>query len=362
MKINNGIKIAIVYGSVFLGAGFASGRELIQYFVGFGRIGMWGLIVSGVLFSLVGWSVLTICRRENITSYSGLMRHLLGNRLGPIMEGLVAAFLFCLFSAMLAGAGATAYQAFYLPFTAGALIVGLIVFGVLCFGLEGIIKINLFLAPLMLLGGIFIGIYSFLAYTTPVFSSFGKGLGLAWFLSAIVYGSYNLVTGVPVLAATSKLAETKNHARIGGILGGSVITILGLAMSLPLFLYYADIISLEIPFLHIANNHGYIFSMIYVSVLVSALLTTAACNAFAVMQWLEGRGYKNRVKAAAVLCICAVLSAHIGFSNIVIFVYPIFGFLGLFKIVVILLSAVSKATPKNPPRRTSNVANASTRV
>ena len=343
MRLNNGLKIAVVYGSVFLGAGFASGRELLQYFVGFGRIGMWGLIVSGVLFALVGWAVLSICRRENISNYAALMKYLLGERLGPIMEGLVAGFLFCLFSAMLAGAGATAYQAFYLPFSVGALIVGLIVFAVLCFGLNGIIKVNLFLAPLMLLGGIFIGIYSFLAYTAPAFASFGgRRMGLAWLLSALVYGSYNLVTGVPVLAATSELAETKRDVRIGGILGGGVITILGLSMSLPLFLYYTDIISLEIPFLYIAHGYGHIFSVLYLAVLISALLTTAACNAFAVLQWLEGRGYKNRVKAGAVLCVLGFLAAHIGFSNIVIFVYPIFGFVGMFKIIVLLFAAVSK--------------------
>jgi uncharacterized membrane protein YkvI len=342
LKMNNGFKIAVVYGSVFLGAGFASGRELLQYFVGFGRIGMWGLIISGILFALVGWAVLSVCRREKLKNYHELMTHLFGERLGPIMEGCVAGFLFCLFTAMLAGAGATAYQAFYLPFSLGAVIVGLFVFAILCFGLEGIIKINIFLAPLMLFGGIFIGIYSFLAYTTPVFSSFGGKMGLAWLLSAVVYGSYNLVTGVPVLAATSRLAETKRDVRIGGILGGGIITILGLAMSLPLFLYYTDIIKLEIPFLHIANDYGHIFSLLYLAVLISALLTTAACNAFAVMQWLESRGYTNRIKAAAVLCVLAVAAAHIGFSNIVIFVYPVFGFLGLFKIIVILFAALRK--------------------
>lgn len=340
--MSNGLKIAVVYGSVFLGAGFASGRELIHYFVGFGRVGLLGLIVSGVLFALTGWAVLSICRREGIKNYGGLMKYLLGERLGPIMEGLVAGFLFCLFVAMLAGAGATGYQAFYLPFAVGAVIVALIVFAVLCFGLEGIIKINLFLAPLMIIGGIFIGLYSFLAYTAPAFASFGVRIGLAWLLSAIVYGSYNLVTGVPVLAATSELAENKRDAWVGGVLGGGVITILGLAMSLPLFLYYADIISLEIPFLHIAYGYGRVFSILYLAVLIAALLTTAACNAFAVLQWLDGRGYKNRVKAAAVLCILGVIAAHIGFSNIVIFVYPLFGLFGLFKIAVILFSAVAR--------------------
>jgi uncharacterized membrane protein YkvI len=343
IKMSAGMKIAVVYGSVFLGAGFASGQELLQYFVGFGRVGMLGLIVAGILFALTGWAVLSICRREEITSYGAFMRFLLGERFGPIMEGLVAGFLFCLFVAMLAGAGATGYQAFYWPFSIGALVVGLLVFAVLCFGLEGIVKINLFLAPCMLLGGIFIGIYSFLAYASPVFLHFGGGrMTFAWVLSAVVYACYNLVTGVPVLAATSKLVESKRDTMVGGLLGGGVITILGLAMSLPLFLYYADIISLEIPFLYIAYGYGRLFSFLYLAVLISALLTTAASNAFAVIQWLDGRGFKNRKKAAAVLCIIGVVAAHIGFSNIVIFVYPLFGFFGLFKIIVILASAVKR--------------------
>lgn len=337
MKISNGLKIAAVYGSVFLGAGFASGQELIRYFVGFGRVGLLGIIVAGMLFSLTGWAVLRICRRENINNYSGLMRILLGKRIGPIMEGLVAGFLFCLFVAMLAGAGATGYEAFNLPFSAGALIIGIFVFFILCFGLKGIVKVNVILAPFMLLGGIFIGLFSFFTYTSPVFFNFTSvAFTVAWLLSAVVYASYNLVTGVPVLTATSGLVEKNSDSAVGGLLGGGVITILGLSMALPLFLYYSDIINLEIPFLYIVFGYGNFVRILYLCVLISALLTTAACNAFAVLEWLKGRGFENKVKTSLILCLFAVLAAHIGFSNIVIYVYPLFGFLGLFKIIVIL--------------------------
>ncbi|MCL2839883.1 MAG: hypothetical protein FWE05_03835 [Defluviitaleaceae bacterium] len=342
MGISNRMKIAAVYGSVFLGAGFASGRELMQYFVGFGRIGIWGLMVAGVLFALTGWAVLSICRREKIVSYSGLMRYLLGEKLGTMTEWAVVGFLFCLFVAMLAGAGATAQQAFHLPFTAGAVMVGIVVFAILCFGLNGIIKVNLILAPFMVFGGIFIGLFTFFTYATPAFAGIGTNLGLAWLLSAVVYASYNLVTGIPVLAATSGLAVTKSDARFGGIVGGGIITVLGISMALPLFLYYADIITLEIPFLYIADGYGHGFSALYLTVLITALLTTAACNGFAVLQWAEGLGFKNKAKAAAMICAFGVIASHIGFSNIVAYIYPLFGFLGLFKIVVILFSAVKK--------------------
>jgi len=342
MRISNKMKIAAVYGSIFLGAGFASGRELIQYFVSFGRIGLWGLMLAGVLFALTGWAVLAICRREKINTYSGLMRHLLGERLGPVTEWAVAGFLFCLFVAMLAGAGATARQAFDLPFTLGSVVAGLVVFAVLCFGLEGIIKVNLILAPFMVIGGIFVGLLTFFTTVSPVFAGIGGSLGIAWILSAVVYASYNLVTGIPVLAATAGLAVTKRDARFGGIVGGGIITVLGISMALPLFLYYADIVNLQIPFLYIVIDYGNAFLVLYLAVLITALLTTAACNAFAVLQWAHDRGWKNKIKTAAVICIIGVVASHVGFSNIVAYVYPLFGFLGLFKIIVILFSAVRR--------------------
>ena len=342
MKINNGVKIAAVYGTVFLGAGFVSGRELIQYFVGFGRLGILGIIFAGVIFSLVGWAVLSICRREKINTYSELMAHLFGKRLGAVTEWVVAGFLFCLFVAMLAGAGATVNQAFDLPFTVGALAVGIVVFIILCFGLDGIVKVNVVLAPFMLVGGIFIGLFSFFTYSQPAFLETTGLAGFSWVLMAMVYASYNLVTGIPVLTATSTLAETKRDTWFGGLVGGGLITLVGICMSLPLFLYYADIITLEIPFLFIVSGYGSMFSTLYLAVLIVALLTTAACNAFAVLQWL-GRYFTNsRLKTALVLSAVAVLASHVGFSTIVAYVYPAFGFLGLFKIIVILFYAVCK--------------------
>ena len=341
-----GLQIAAVYASVFLGAGFASGQELLRYFVGFGPMGVWGLILAGLLFSLVGWTVLAICRREGIETYSQFMRYLLGKRLGMVMEWMVAAFLFCLFVAMLAGAGATARQAFNLPFTVGAAAVGIFVYIVLLFDLEGMVKINVILAPFMIIGGIVVGLVAALIQTAPTMAMPVRGMMAGWVISAIVYASYNLVTGVPVLTATSPLATKKCDPFIGGVIGGGAVTILGLSMALPLFLHYSQVVSFEIPLLLIVMRYGVIFSILYLGVLIAALITTAACNGFAVVQWLHAHGNMPKRRAAGVLCLVGVITAHVGFSNIVMYVYPLFGLLGLFKIIVILFHGYARIRGK----------------
>jgi len=338
----SGLQIAAVYASVFLGAGFASGQELLRYFVGFGPMGVWGLILAGILFSLVGWAVLSICRREKIETYSQFMQHLLGKRLGTVMEWMVAAFMFSLFVAMLAGAGATARQAFNLPFSLGAALVGVIVYIILRFDLEGMVKINVILAPFMIIGGIVIGLFAALVQAQPTFAGPARGVFMGWVLSALVYASYNLVTGVPVLTATAPLIGKKRDSFIGGVVGGGAITILGLCMALPLFLHYSQVVNFEIPLLLIALRYGALFSILYLGVLVAALVTTAACNGFAVVQWLHAHGNQPKRRAAALICIIGVLAAHVGFSNIVMYVYPLFGFLGTFKIIVILIHGYAR--------------------
>ncbi len=48
------IKIASIYVGTVIGAGFASGREIIDFFGVYGIKGIWGIVIAGLLFSLVG--------------------------------------------------------------------------------------------------------------------------------------------------------------------------------------------------------------------------------------------------------------------------------------------------------------------
>ena len=61
----NWIKIASIYVGTVIGAGFASGREIIEFFGVYGLKGIVGIIISGFLFSVLG-SLLLIKINEEI--------------------------------------------------------------------------------------------------------------------------------------------------------------------------------------------------------------------------------------------------------------------------------------------------------
>jgi uncharacterized membrane protein YkvI len=162
-------------------------------------------------------------------------------------------------------------------------------------------------------------------------------------MAAVIYASYNMVTGVPVLASAAARVTGKSDARRGGLLGGAAMTLLGICMTLPLIAYYADISSLEIPFIVIAWRYGSFFSGLYVFLLVSAIFTTAVSNAYALTDWWCSRFAKApRIRVGIVVCLLGIAGAQVGFSNIVGYVYPAFGLLGVFQISVVLLSWVGR--------------------
>ncbi|MCL2398808.1 MAG: hypothetical protein FWC91_03565 [Defluviitaleaceae bacterium] len=350
---SNGFKLAAMYTCVILGAGFASGQELLQYFVAYGPSGIWGLITAGVLFAVTGWATLDICHRKGFTDYRELMIYLAGKRLGLVLEALAALFLFVLFVAMLSAGGAMLEQSSNFSFTVGVLLIAVIVLVALWFGLEGIALINGILAPVMVVGGIFMGLYAFFNRTSPTFLQ--DSLAPKWILSAIVYASYNIVSGMSVLASSSRLAKSHKDCMMGGLMGGFALTFLGICMALPLYLNYAEVISVEIPFLVVAEGFGQIFTFLYLALMMCAIFTTAISNSFALTEVVQGyikrysknditskSGAANHKENRRMLCMILVAlgipAAYIGFSNIVGYVYPLFGFLGVFQIVIVILS------------------------
>ena len=51
------IQIALAYMSVVIGGGFASGQEVLQFFTGYGLVGIVGTLVSGLMFAFLGMQI-----------------------------------------------------------------------------------------------------------------------------------------------------------------------------------------------------------------------------------------------------------------------------------------------------------------
>ena len=324
------LKIALIYTGTILGAGFATGKELVNFFGIFHKWGIIGFFIACFLLSLCAVSILQAIHNSSAKTYEDFMYNIFG-RLGKYIKYFNILLLFVLFSAMLAGGGASVSTIFYVNEYTGLAVFCLITFLALIFGKNAIININTVLCPILIISGMLVGMYLYFFNSVNVFNSTTKAI-----ISPFIYTSYNAITTISVLFAVKNIIINKKVVIFGGILGGIFIFFIGIFMLLPLIKNINYIKDLPLPILALITDKS-IIKYLYSFTVLSAIFTTAVSNGVA----LEDT-FKNMLKIKGnylkiLIILAGVLFSTMGFSDIVSVVYPLFGYLGMFEILVIII-------------------------
>lgn len=346
--MRNAIKIAGVYIGIIIGAGFASGQEINSFFTVYGNRWIEGMIVAGLLFSVVGSTILGIIQKNAIDTYSGFVECVMGKKIGKGMEWISGIFLCILFFTMSAASGAVAKEAFHINYLIG--VYGMLIgcFIVFLFDVRGVVLMNSILAPFLILSGIFIGIYAYIMEGVVDVFSFQEGFkNNQWAFSAVLYVSYNMITAVSVLVSMKPLLTSKKVARCAGILGGVSMALMGACMGAVLYIHYETVKGLEIPMLAIVGKYHSIIKNIYIFMLLAAIFTTAVGNGFGAVKWLESKLSVNPYFIKLLFLAVAGGMSWIGFSGFVGKLYPLFGFIGLLELFFIMWYGLKSKFVKN---------------
>lgn len=322
-------KLAAIYIGTVIGAGFASGREIIEFFSIYGRKGIGGMVVAGLLFSLVGALLLMKIYRNKIASFNQLVSKIFGKRLGFFIDTIIAFSLYTGFSIMISGSGAIFQEELGLPYTLGIVTMAGLSFLVFLFSLEGLSFINSILVPLLIVGILFTSVYVGIreGYNFSNVDGISIGKKGNFLSSAFIYVGSNSLIILVVFSSLLPLIKDKKTALLGGLLGGSILGILGLALLGASLIYYNEIAGLDIPMLRVCSYIGPKYRKTYGLVLWIAMFTTALANGFGFMERLGDS--KRKILLTGLFCLSAVPLARLGFSNLVGFLYPVFGFLGV---------------------------------
>ena len=117
------LKVAATYIGTVVGAGFATGQEILQFFSRFGPLGLAGILVSAFLFILFGYIIMYIGRELKAKSHMEIIRYSGGRFIGTIIDVIITFFLFGAFTAMIAGTGAMLEQRTNLKLAVGGYII-----------------------------------------------------------------------------------------------------------------------------------------------------------------------------------------------------------------------------------------------
>jgi len=284
------VKIASIYVGTVIGAGFASGREIIEFFGIYGLKGILGMIIAGILFSLVGGLLLVKIYNNKIKSFNELVNGIFGEKLGFIIDTIITFSLYTGFSVMISGSGAIFKEELGLPYNIGIITMVIFSFIVFLFSLEGLSFINTVLVPLLIIGIIFTSIYVNIREGNNFSNVEGVSLSRKgnFISSAFLYVGSNSLIILVVFSSLLPLIKDKKTAILGGLTGGVILLILGVSILTSMLLYYNEVFQLDIPMLKICNYIGYNYRKLYAIILWIAMFTTALANGFGFMNRLGG--------------------------------------------------------------------------
>ncbi len=343
-EFKNIIRVASIYTTTIIGAGFASGQEIMQFFSVYKRGGFLGVLLAGILFSVVGCIVLDKVRTQRIRNYEEFLFPMVGWRLGWVLKIAVTLFMFCMFSIMIAGSGNVLTENLGIPLGYSTLIMGIICMLLMMTNIKGIVAFSTLITPFLVIGIILSGLYIIIFRDQQVLKSyvFLSHITNNWVLSSLLYVSYNSILSIAILCSMLPYVKTRKTAIAGGIMGGASLAVAAMVINAVLSLFYPLVLGKELPVMDILKGFSSFGGGFYAVIIWFAMLTSAVTSGYSFADRVSSTMKLDKRIMIVLLCAGAVPLSMLGFSRLIAVIYPTFGYLGLFLIIVILLTGIFK--------------------
>ncbi|MFJ7831638.1 hypothetical protein ACIQXU_15530 [Peribacillus sp. NPDC097284] len=349
--MKNSINLAGAYIGIIIGAGFASGQEVLQFFTSFGIYSVLGIVVATVLFAFLGMQVTELGSSLQTRSHKSIIDHLCGRHLGRVVDVIITFFLFGVTVIMIAGSGSIFEEQFGIPSIVGAAIMTILTIGTLLLKVDKIMSIISAVTPFLFIIMIVIAGYSFftsnLSFSEIIASSSKETAATGnWLMGSLLYVSYNMTAGIAMLAVMGGTMKSKKEAGMGGILGGIGLGVLLLLINMGMMSDLKSIEGVSMPTLYLANEISPWLGNILSVVLLGMIYNTSVGMLYAFTARLVPSETKNFKISVIVVGMLAFLASFVGFIKLVGTVYPLTGYLGFVIIAALIISWVRSKTKK----------------
>lgn len=324
------MQIAFTYIGTVVGAGFATGQEILQFFTRYGKWAALTILLSTVLFIWLGTKMMLLARQIKAESYEDLNRKLFGDRIGQALSLFTLVVLIGVNSVMLAGAGSVFMEHFGMHYQIGLWITLICTYLLLGRGIGGVMKLNSIVVPMMLTLSLAI---IFNTAGSPGASRFftistDAPLLAAW-ASPLMYTAFNLSMAQAVLVPIGSHTDNRRTIIWGGILGGAGVGFMLMAGHFALSAYMPGIVQFEIPMGSIAQQLGTVIQLIYIVLIFMEIFSTFVADVYGVTLQLKQRlKISPKLISIGILIIC-YLTSQFGFSALLSILYPAFGLFSL---------------------------------
>lgn len=326
------ISITLVIIGALIGAGFASGQEIFSFFYIYGKNGIYGILIMSILIGIFIYKSLKIIYQKQVYNYNDFLNLFIKNtKIRNVILWIVNVLLLVSFYIMVAGFGAYFEQEIGINRIIGSIVLNLLCVIVFFSNIKGVLKASNLIVPFLIFFIFFIGIKNIVQIRTIDFYQMKNN----WILSMLIYNSYNFILLMPVLISLKKqITKEKNIKKVSILV---TIIILILSISIFFLLLNANIKEIEnqeMPIVYIISNYFNKYKKIYAFIVLASIFTTAISVGIGFLQNIS-KNSNSYLQFVLFMCITSLLMSNIGFSKLLNFIYPVFGYIGILQIVII---------------------------
>ncbi len=327
-------RVAATYAGTVIGAGFASGQEIMQFFVVYGSGGLAGILTAGVLLSWLGVKIIDLGYSLHANTYHQIFYHICGRRIGILLDIFTVFFLFGGLSIMISGTGTVCRDYFGLSFHLGLALMAIAMLLTTCGGLNRIAAANTLVIPLLTLCTISISIQSLIYHdiklttlTIPFKEISAPAPAPGWLVSSLLYTAYNLVLATTVLAPLGRQTAARSVRLWGGLGGGLLLMCMATFMMIVIILHFPAIQNYEVPMLYIAGQQSVWNHSLYGLALLMAMYTTAIALLYGCTTKMQALTNLPEHMCIMLMTAAGLACSYIGFTKLINLLYPLFGYM-----------------------------------
>ncbi|WP_394537863.1 hypothetical protein PRJ39_17970 [Lysobacter enzymogenes] len=308
------------FKAVVIGGGYATGRELVEFFLPAGPWGgVYAMAAATALWSLVCMLTFVLAQALRSFDYRSFFQRLLGP-LWWTFELAYLALLIVLLAVFGAAAGAIGQALFGWPPLAGAACLVAAIATVVSFGNESVERVFKWVSVFLY------GVYALFA--ALALSAFGDRIQAAfaapaepaagWLGDGLTYAGYNLVGAVVILPVARHFAGRRDAA-VAGLIAGPLAMLPALAFFVCMIGFQAQVADAALPSDYLLQRlgrpwfHALFQLMVFAALLESGAGAVHAINERAAAAWRARRGRpwppRARLALAAALLLGSVFLA-----------------------------------------------------
>lgn len=347
-KFSNFILLTFAYLGFLIGAGVATGQEILQYYTpnGFLMFGT-GAVIAAIL--IVANFLYIYASKHMPDSCDNPYVYFFGKKAGNAIDIFCMIFCYLSFIIMISGGATSLNQEYGIAKELSIIIVSIIVLLTVVLGLKKFVKIIGFITPVIITVILVVSIVNIIQN----WGNFGENFsqiennsldlvkaGNNWFLAGISNGGFCLLM-LAKFSANLGRQNNRKHVNAASIASSIILIVVNIIIGFSLLLRITEVFNVQIPNLYIFNSISSVIGQVF-GIFIFLALYTSACPLLwsSVVKFSKEKTTRFYIGSVVLAVVAVIVAMFTDFNVLINNIYTYFGYIGFAVFVAMIISFI----------------------